>query len=610
MTNYETHEHDVLVIGAGGAGLRAAIEASAQGMNVGLVCKSLLGKAHTVMAEGGVAAALGNVDPEDNWEVHFQDTMNGGKMMNNWRMAQLHAQEAPDRVRELQEWGAVFDRTNKGQILQRAFGGHKYKRLCHVGDRTGLEMIRTLQDQGIHRGFAVYMECSITKLIKDGDKVSGAFGYYREDGRYVLFKAKAIVLATGGVGKAFTVTSNSWEYTADGQGLAYDAGADLIDMEFVQFHPTGMVWPPGVRGILVTEGVRGEGGILRNKDGYRFMRDYLPESTKDQFSANDAESERWVNAAIAGVKTKDKRPPELSTRDNVARAIYTEVKEGRGSPHGGVFLDISYQDAARVRKKLPSMYHQFKDLADVDITAGPMEVGPTMHYIMGGIRVDADSQMSRVPGLFAAGECSGGMHGANRLGGNSLSDLIVFGRLAGLGAAEYVKKLGAAPAVPQDQVDAALAEMEEPFQRGGSGSAKNPYDVQKKLNQIMSTYVGIFRNKEDLEIGIQKLQELKEDIKNVGTKGSKTYNPGWHMCRDLKNMMIASEAIALSALSREESRGAHSRTDFEQLNPELGKFNTAVSKDADGMKLEKTPCPVMPEDLKRLFAKKETTHNG
>ncbi|MBC7999931.1 MAG: fumarate reductase/succinate dehydrogenase flavoprotein subunit [Leptolyngbya sp.] len=607
MANYEVHEHDVLVIGAGGAGLRAAIEASAQGVNVGLVCKSLLGKAHTVMAEGGVAAALANVDEQDDWKVHFVDTMNGGKGMNNWRMAQLHAQEAPERVRELERWGAVFDRTKEGKILQRAFGGHKYKRLCHVGDRTGLEMIRTLQDQGIHRGFNVYMECAVTKLLKDGDRISGAFGYYREDGRYVLFKAKAIVLATGGVGKAFTVTSNSWEYTADGQALAYDAGADLIDMEFVQFHPTGMVWPPGVRGILVTEGVRGEGGILTNSEKKRFMRDYLPESTKSEFSVDDEESKRWVEAAIAGQKTDAKRPPELSTRDNVARAIYTEVKEGRGSPHGGVFLDISYQDAARVRKKLPSMYHQFKDLADVDITAGPMEVGPTMHYIMGGIRVEADTQQTRVPGLFAAGECSGGMHGANRLGGNSLSDLIVFGRLAGLGAAEYVKGLGNnALAINNDHIEAAIKEMDEPFEIGKQADAKNPYDIQKELNQIMSTYVGIFRNEEDLTTGIAKLKNLKEQVKKAGVKGSKVFNPGWHMCRDLTNMMIASEAIAHSALSRKESRGAHSRLDFTELDPELAKFNTSISKDGDAMKLEKTAKPVMPEELKELFAKKET----
>src|SRR5271156_5783943 len=428
MANHETHEHDVLVIGAGGAGLRAAIEASAQGVSVGLVCKSLLGKAHTVMAEGGVAAALANVDPKDGWQTHFMDTMKGGKMLNNWRMAQLHAQEAPDRIKELERWGAVFDRTKDGKILQRAFGGHKWKRLCHGGDRTGLEMIRTLQDRGVHQGIAVYMEGAITRLLKDGDKIAGAFGYFREDGRYVLFKTKAIVLATGGVGRAFTITSNSWEYTGDGHALAYDAGADLIDMEFVQFHPTGMVWPPGVRGLLITEGVRGEGGVLRNNNGERFMFKYLPEATKNDYADTEAEAKEWVDAAVAGKKTKARRPPELSTRDNVARAIYEEVKDGRGTEHAGVFLDISYQDSERVKKKLPSMYHQFKDLADVDITAGPMEVGPTMHYIMGGVRVDADTEQTRVPGLFAAGEVTGGMHGANRLGGNSLSDLLVFGR--------------------------------------------------------------------------------------------------------------------------------------------------------------------------------------
>ncbi len=457
MADYEIHEHDVLVVGAGGAGLRAAIEAaSVPGLSVGLVCKSLLGKAHTVMAEGGVAAALANVDPQDGWQTHFKDTMNGGQMLNNWRFAELHAKEAPDRVRELERWGAVFDRTRDGKILQRAFGGHTYKRLCHVGDRTGLEMIRTLQDYGVHQGISVYMECSITKLLKDGDKISGAFGYFREDGRYVLFKAKAVVLATGGVGKAFTVTSNSWEYTADGQGLAYDAGADLIDMEFVQFHPTGMVWPPGVRGILVTEGVRGEGGILRNSKGERFMFKYLPESKKQDYAATEEEAKIWVDAALEGKQTEARRPPELSTRDNVARAIYTEVKEGRGSPHGGVFLDISYQDSERVKKKLPSMYHQFKDLADVDITATPMEVGPTMHYIMGGIRADADTAETRVPGLFAAGEVSGGMHGANRLGGNSLSDLIVFGKRAGAGAAEYAKKISGPLAISEDDIKSAI----------------------------------------------------------------------------------------------------------------------------------------------------------
>lgn len=603
MADYEIHEHDVLVIGAGGAGLRAAIEASSMGVSVGLVCKSLLGKAHTVMAEGGVAAALANVDPKDGWETHYQDTMKGGKMLNNWRMAQLHAQEAPERVKELERWGAVFDRTKNGKILQRAFGGHTYKRLCHVGDRTGLEMIRTLQDRGVHQGIKVYMECCVSRLLKDGDKVAGAFGYYREDGRFVLFKAKAIVLATGGVGKSFTVTSNSWEYTGDGHALAYDAGADLIDMEFVQFHPTGMVWPPGVRGILVTEGVRGEGGILRNSKGERFMYNYLPESTKSDFAATDEEAKTWVDAALAGQQTEARRPPELSTRDNVARAIYQEVKAGRGSPHGGVFLDISYQDPERVKKKLPSMYHQFKDLADVDITAGPMEVGPTMHYIMGGVRVDAETAATRVPGLFAAGECSGGMHGANRLGGNSLSDLIVFGKRAGAGAADYAKKLGANPTVSDDAVKAALSEMEEPFSRP---NGVNPYDIAKNLNQIMSTHVGIYREEKELEAGIAKLEELKSQVKEVGIKGNRAYNPGWHLCRDLKNMIISSEAIARSALSRKESRGAHSRLDYEDIDEEnWGHVNSSISKDGDRMKLEHTPKPEMPDDLKNLFKKKE-----
>ncbi|MFN8552201.1 MAG: fumarate reductase/succinate dehydrogenase flavoprotein subunit [Candidatus Obscuribacterales bacterium] len=603
MADYEIHEHDVLVIGAGGAGLRAAIEASSMGVSVGLVCKSLLGKAHTVMAEGGVAAALANVDPKDGWETHFQDTMKGGKMLNNWRMAQLHAQEAPERVKELERWGAVFDRTKNGKILQRAFGGHTYKRLCHVGDRTGLEMIRTLQDRGVHQGIKVYMECCVSRLLKDGDKIAGAFGYYREDGRFVLFKAKAIVLATGGVGKSFTVTSNSWEYTGDGHALAYDAGADLIDMEFVQFHPTGMVWPPGVRGILVTEGVRGEGGILRNKDGERFMYKYLPESTKKDFAETDEEAKRWVDAALAGQQTDARRPPELSTRDNVARAIYQEVKAGRGSPHGGVFLDISYQDPERVKKKLPSMYHQFKDLADVDITAGPMEVGPTMHYIMGGVRVDAETAQTRVPGLFAAGECSGGMHGANRLGGNSLSDLIVFGKRAGAGAAEYAKKMEGKPTVSDDAVKAAQEEMEAPLSRP---DGKNPYDIAKQLNQIMSTHVGIYREEKELEAGIAKLEELKEQVKHVGVKGNRAYNPGWHLCRDLRNMIICSEAIARSALSRKESRGAHSRLDYENTDDEVwGHVNSAISRDGDKMKLELTPKPEMPAELKALFQKKE-----
>lgn len=607
MSQYEIKEHDVIVIGAGGAGLRAAIEASAQGVSVGLICKSLLGKAHTVMAEGGVAAALANVDAQDGWQTHFKDTMNGGKMLNNWRMAQLHAQEAPDRVKELERWGAVFDRTKDGKILQRAFGGHTWKRLCHVGDRTGLEMIRTLQDRGVHQGIDVYMECTITKLFKDGDKVSGAFGYYREDGRYILFKAKAIVLATGGVGKSFTVTSNSWEYTGDGHAMAYDLGADLIDMEFVQFHPTGMVWPPGVRGILVTEGVRGEGGILRNNKGERFMFKYLPEATKNDYAATEEEAVKWVNAAVAGEKTDARRPPELSTRDNVARAIYTEVKEGRGSPHGGVFLDISYQDSERVKKKLPSMYHQFKDLADVDITAGPMEVGPTMHYIMGGVRVEADTCMTRVPGLFAAGEVSGGMHGANRLGGNSLSDLVVFGRRAGLGAADYVKALTGHPEIDKGQIEEAINEMEAPFKRT---DGVNPYDVAKELNKVMSTYVGIFREEGDLQTGITKLEELKEMAKKAKATGSKAYNPGWHLCRDLHNMLVCSEAIARSALSRKESRGAHSRLDYPNTEADWGKVNTSVELSGGGMKLEHTPLPEMPADLKELFAKKKEPSNA
>lgn len=606
MANYETHVYDVLVVGAGGAGLRAAIEASSKGANVGLVCKSLLGKAHTVMAEGGIAAAIATVDERDGWETHFRDTMIGGKYLNNWRMAQIHAQEAPECVYELEQWGAVFDRTKDGKILQRAFGGHTYKRLCHVGDRTGLEMIRTLQDRGVHQGIAVHMEHTISRLLKDGNRISGALGYNRENGNYVLFKAKAVVLATGGVGRAFPVTSNSWEYTADGHALAYDAGADLIDMEFVQFHPTGMVWPPGVKGILVTEAVRGEGGKLTNSEGKRFMWQYLPDQLRGDYSADESEADKWLQDTLAGIlKSEYKRPPELSTRDNVARAIYEEVRAGRGSPHGGVFLDISYQPAERVKSKLPSMYHQFKDLADVDITATPMEVGPTMHYIMGGIRVNADTGESRVPGLFAAGECSGGMHGANRLGGNSLSDLIVFGRRAGRGAADYATKLSTAPQVSDEDVKAAIDEMEVPFNRSG----ENPYQLQKELNAIMDKHVGIFREEKELEEGITKLEALKEKVKNVSIRGGKLYNPGWHLCRDMHNMLIASEAIARSALSRKESRGAHSRTDYIKTDESLSGENTAISRNADGsMKLEKTPKPEIPADLKKLFEKKEPAH--
>lgn len=606
MSNYETKEHDVLVIGAGGAGLRAAIEAASKGLSVGLVCKSLLGKAHTVMAEGGIAAAMATVDSRDGWQTHFRDTMIGGKYLNNWRMAQIHASEAPECVTELEKWGAVFDRTHDGKILQRAFGGHTYKRLCHVGDRTGLEMIRTLQDKGVHSGIDVYMECTISRLLKDGDRMSGAFGYFREDGRYILFRAKAVVLATGGVGRSFLVTSNSWEYTADGHALAYDTGADLIDMEFVQFHPTGMVWPPGVRGILVTEAVRGEGGRLTNKDGERFMWKYLPEALRGDYAGDEKEANAWVADTLSGkLKTDYRRPPELSTRDNVARAIYTEVTQGRGSEHGGVYLDISYQPADRVRKKLPSMYHQFKDLADVDITKGPMEVGPTMHYIMGGIRVDADTAESKVKGLFAAGECSGGMHGANRLGGNSLSDLIVFGRRAGRGAAAYASNVGELPKISEGEIKDAIDELEAPLTRE---SGRNPYDLQKEMHKITGSCFGIFRQESDLKRGLEEMAALNEEIKKVKCGGGKRYNPGWHLCRDLRNMAIAAEAIGRSALSRKESRGAHSRLDFPDTDEDQGHENTSVWKEGDKMQLAKTALPEMPAELKDLLKKKEATH--
>jgi succinate dehydrogenase / fumarate reductase flavoprotein subunit len=593
----ETHDHDVLVIGAGGAGLRAAIEASAQRASVGLVCKSLLGKAHTVMAEGGIAAALAHVDPQDGWETHFKDTMKGGSFLNHWRMAQLHAQEAPDRVRELERWGALFDRTADGRILQRAFGGHTWKRLAHVGDRTGLEMIRTLQDQGVHQGLEVYMECTIVRLFKDGERISGALGYWRESGRFVLFRAPAIVIATGGVGKAYKITSNSWEYTGDGQALAYEAGAELIDMEFVQFHPTGMVWPPGVMGLLVTEGVRGEGGILRNSKGERFMWKYLPEARREEYAADEAEARRWVEAAVATKQTQDRRPPELSTRDNVARAIYTEVREGRGSPHGGAFLDISYLPAERVKRKLPSMYHQFMELADVDITRQPMEVGPTTHYIMGGIRVDADSGEATVKGLFAAGEAAAGLHGANRLGGNSLSDLVVFGRRAGAAAAAYARGVGRL-AVPQAEVEAETRDLLSPFERG---SGENPYEVHRALQACMDRYVGIFRTREDLELALRQLEDLKRRARAVRVEGTRIFNPGWHMSRDLRHMLVVSEAITRSALLRRESRGAHSRLDFPAMDPALGRVNMCAAKQGDAMDVRPTPLPEMPAELRKLF---------
>jgi succinate dehydrogenase / fumarate reductase flavoprotein subunit len=596
--NLETHDFDVIVIGAGGAGLRAAIEASAGGVKVGLVCKSLLGKAHTVMAEGGVAAAMGHLDPQDNWQTHFMDTMKGGSFLNHWRMAQLHAQEAPDRVRELEQWGALFDRTPDGRILQRAFGGHTWKRLAHVGDRTGLEMIRTLQDRGVHSGLDVYMECTITRLLKDGDRIAGALGYWRESGRFVVFRARAVVIATGGVGKAYRVTSNSWEYTGDGQALAYDAGAELIDMEFLQFHPTGMVWPPGVMGLLVTEGVRGEGGILRNSKGERFMWKYLPEARRHEYAENDAEARQWTEDTVAGRQSKARRPPELSTRDNVARAIYTEVKEGRGTPHGGAFLDISYLPAERVKRKLPSMYHQFLELADVDITKQPMEVGPTTHYMMGGVRVDPDTAAATVPGLFAAGEAAAGLHGANRLGGNSLSDLLVFGRRAGAGAVAYAKSLATQPQPSDAEIEAETRSVLEPFDRS---AGESPYEVHRALQDCMDRLVGIYRLQADLEQAIGELQKLGARAAAVRVEGTRMFNPGWHLARDLRNMILVSEAMARSALLRKESRGAHSRLDHTGLDPALGQVNHCVTRGADGMRVVATPLPQMPAELKQLF---------
>jgi len=570
-SSYETHEHDVLIIGAGGAGLRAAIEALAQGARVGVVCKSLLGKAHTVMAEGGIAAAMSNVDKADDWRTHFRDTMRGGKMLNNWRMAQLHAQESPERVRELEQWGALFDRTADGEILQRAFGGHTFKRLCHVGDRTGLEMIRTLQDRSVHMGFDVFMECTITRLLKDGDRIAGAFGYWREQGRFVIFKAKSVVIATGGIGKAWKITSNSWEYTGDGMALAYEAGAELMDMEFVQFHPTGMVWPPGVQGILVTEAVRGEGGTLRNKNGERFMERYDPKKM------------------------------ELSTRDVVSRAIYTEVREGRGTEHGGAYLDISHKPADYVKKKLPSMYHQFLELADVDITKGPMEVGPTCHYMMGGIRVDAETAQASVPGLFAAGEAAAGLHGANRLGGNSLSDLLVFGRRAGLGAAEYAKRAGA-PAINSSQVEEASRQILAPFERS---SGESPYKVHSDLQAAMQSLVGIYRQEEDLQRALVEIEKLRARAARVRVEGSRMFNPGWHLTRDLECMLTVTEAVTRSALARRESRGAHSRLDYPNLNDAWGKKNNVIVEKGGAMSLFDVPVRELPEDLKQILVEEK-----
>ena len=598
--DYQTFEHDVLVIGAGGAGLRAAVEASAAGVSVGLVCKSLLGKAHTVMAEGGMAAALGNVDDRDSWETHFADTMRGGQYLNNWRMAELHAREAPDRVRELEAWGAVFDRTGDGRILQRNFGGHKYPRLAHVGDRTGLEMIRTLQDHGVHQGIDVHMECTVVELLKDGERVVGAFGYDRERGRFRVFRANAVVLASGGIGRAFKVTSNSWEYTGDGQSLAYRAGAELIDMEFVQFHPTGMVWPPSVRGILVTEGVRGEGGVLRNSEGRRFLFDDIPELYKHQTA--DSEEEGWIYTQ--GDKSA-RRPPELLTRDHVARCIVREIKEGRGSPHGGVFLDIAWiksklpNGAEHIRRKLPSMYHQFKQLAGIDITETPMEVGPTTHYVMGGVRVDADSQMSTVPGLFAAGEVAGGLNGANRLGGNSLSDLLVFGKRAGEYAAAFAREQPAGM-IDAGQVEAAARAALEPLDRQGSGEA--PYQLQYELQDLMQNQVGIVRNDGELRGALEALQRLQERVKRVEAQGNREYNAGWHTALDLRNLMTVAEAVTRCAIERKESRGAHFREDHLGKDEEWGRTTLVIRQGDDGaMELRREAIPPPREDLQRII---------
>ena len=595
----ETHPHDVLVIGAGGAGLRAAIEAAEQGASVGLVCKSLLGKAHTVMAEGGVAAALANVATDDSWETHFRDTMVGGKMLNNWRMALLHARESPERVRELERWGALFDRTRDGRILQRPFGGHTHPRLAHVGDRTGLEMIRTLQDRFVTTGQAVYMECTITRLLTSDGRVSGAMGYWRTTGQPVVFPAKAVILATGGVGRGYRVTSNSWEYSGDGHALAYEVGAELIDMEFVQFHPTGMVWPPGVRGLLVTEGVRGEGGVLKNALGERFMWKYLPEDRRHEYAENEDEARRWVEALSAGKLTDARQPPELSTRDNVSRAIYTEVREGRGSPHGGVFLDISYLPAERVKRKLPSMYDQFESLAGVDITKGPMEVGPTTHYIMGGVRVDADTAVSTRPGLYAAGEVAGGMHGANRLGGNSLSDLLVFGMRAGAAASAFARTEAAIPDADPDQLEVELVNLAAPFRRPDSES---PYRLQAELQETMQSLVGIYRTAEDLEEAIRRIADLRRRWSRCRVSGDRTYNPGWDLVFELRNLLTISEAIARSALQRPESRGAHSRLDHPDADAQWGRLNSVVSRGEEGMRVTTSPVPEMPELLREIIS--------
>src|SRR5579859_5471323 len=607
----DTYEYDVVVIGAGGAGLRAAIEARAQGQRVAIICEALFGKAHTVMAEGGAAAAMGNVNPNDNWQVHFRDTMRGGKFLNHFRMAELHAKEAPDRVWELEAWGALFDRTKDGKISQRNFGGHEYPRLAHVGDRTGLEMIRSLQQKVVAMQQAdavelgdpeamirVFAETTVTELIKDGERIAGAFGYFRDTGRFVLFEAPAVVLATGGIGKTYKVTSNSWEYTGDGHALALRAGARLLNMEFVQLHPTGMVWPPSVRGLLVTEGVRADGGVLRNSEGKRFMFNYVPDVFRAQYADTEEEADRWY-----ADHDNNLRPPELLPRDEVARSINSEIKAGRGSPHGGVFLDVSSRlPAEEILRRLPSMHHQFKELADVDITKEPMEIGPTCHYVMGGVEVDPDTAVSSVPGLFAVGEVSGGMHGSNRLGGNSLSDLLVFGRRAGMGAAEYVSGLSSRPVIAEADLEDAAQEASAPLERDGG---ENPYSVQLELQDIMTDLIGTTRTEKEMEQALGELEKLKERARKVGAPGGRAYNPGWHLALDLRNMLLVAECVAMAALERQESRGGHTRDDYPQMSAEWRKVNLICELFGDRVRLHRQPMEPMREDLLLLFDRAE-----
>ena len=608
-TEIERFSYDVVVIGAGGSGLRAAIEARARGKKTAIISKSLFGKAHTVMAEGGAAAAMGNVNPNDNWMVHFRDTMRGGKFLNNPRMAELHAKEAPDRVWELEAYGAIFDRTKDGKISQRNFGGHEYPRLAHVGDRTGLEMIRTLQQRIValqqadsyefgdpEAQIRVFAETTITRLLKDASgRISGAFGYIRDTGKFVLFEAPTVILATGGIGRTFKVTSNSWEYSGDGHALALLAGASLMNMEFVQFHPTGMVWPVSVKGILVTESVRGDGGVLKNSEGKRFMFDYVPDVFRAQYAETEEEADRWYTDP-----DHNRRPPELLPRDEVARSINSEVKAGRGTPHGGIYLDIaSRRSPEYILSRLPSMHHQFKELADVDITKEPMEIGPTCHYVMGGVEVDPDTAASSVPGLFAAGEVSGGMHGSNRLGGNSLSDLLVFGKRAGDGAADYLEALGdGRPAVTQADVDAAVNEALEPFSRA---DGESPYEVHAELQQTMNDLVGIIRREQEVKDALAALEKFKERAKSLSVPGERAYNPGWHYAQDLRNMLLVAECVAMAALEREESRGGHTREDHPGMDPEWRKVNLILTLDGDKVDLKHQPLPVIRPDLLDLF---------